>query len=182
MSSAAVIEYPEVEQIVFESDLPQESPDAGFLIDTQEKATWAARKILQAEGRINERSELAKSYKSRIDRWLAEANRRDEASIESLSSLLTPYLRDELAGSTKRRSIDLLGARLGFRKLPERIEVVDPEKAISYCETNHPEAVVVKKDLSRSELRRIALKGEFIPGVVLDGGTDRLYVKQAEVA
>ena len=181
MSTAAVIEYPEIDQLVLESDLPVENPETGFMIDTQEKATWTARKIIQAENRINERSQLAKSCKSRIDGWLAEANRRDEASIESLLSLLTLYLRDELGGSTKRRSIDLLGAKLGFRKLPERVEIIDPEKAITYCETNHPEALIIKKELSRTELRRIALKGELVPGVVLDGGADKLYVKSAEV-
>ena len=179
MSSVAIVDQSNIDEIVFEDQhgVSEAKKPEGFLIDDQEKATWAAHRMLQAESRIEERSKLAKEYKLKIDTWLEKANESDEATIETMRFLLTPYLRSELAGRKRRRSIDLLGAKLGFRKLPERVEVIDSEAAISFCESNHPEAVIVKKELSRSELRSIAQKGELIPGVVLDGGEDRLYVK-----
>jgi hypothetical protein len=179
VSSVAITNQTEIDDVVFEEDGDVQSAQKpeGFSVDDQEKATWAAHRMLQAESRIEERSRLAKEYKLKIDSWLDKANQSDEATIETMRFLLTPYLRSELAGRKRRRSIDLLGAKLGFRKLPERVEVIDSEAAISFCESNHPEAVIVKKELSRSELRSIAQKGELIPGVVLDGGEDRLYVK-----
>lgn len=182
MSSVAVTNQTDIEEIVFEDDrdIQDAKKPEGFVVDDQEKATWAAHRMLQAESRIEERTRLAKEYKLKIDSWLEGANQADETTIETMRYLLTPYLRSELAGKKRRRSVDLLGAKLGFRKLPERVEVVDTDAAISFCESNHPEAVVVKKELSRSELRRIAQKGELIPGVVLDGGEDRLYVKASD--
>ena len=45
-----------------------------FQVDTVDKASWAARKLLEADNRITERNELAKSYKSRIDLHNPEQN------------------------------------------------------------------------------------------------------------
>lgn len=152
--------------------------DETFSIDTQEKATWAARRILQAQTRIAEREQLAKSYKTRIDLWLEESNKPDTETIDTLSSFLDPYLRQELDGTKRRKSIKLLGATIGFRTLPKKVDIINPDQAIAFCEAHHPEAVVIKKDLSRSELRKLAESGTLIPGVVLDGGAERLYVKE----
>mgnify|MGYP001769698960 CR=1 FL=1 len=175
-------EYPDVKDIIFENETELTERCSIFIVDTQEKATWAAHKILNAESRIQERSELARTYKAKIDDWLSEANKADEKSIAALSSLLYPYLSSVLSGESKKRSIELLGTRLGFRKIPEKVEIVDEEKALSYCEKNHPDTVIVKKELSRQELKKLVLKGILIPGVVLDGGISRLYVNPLEIA
>ncbi len=152
--------------------------EQAFIIDTQEKATWAARRVLQAQSRKEEREHLAKTYKARIDLWLEEASKPDMDTIETLSGFLAPYLSQELYGNRRRKSIKLLGATVGFRTLPRKVDIIDAEQAIEFCETNHPAAVIIKKDLSRGELRKLAEAGTLIPGVVLDGGTERLYVKE----
>lgn len=182
MSSVATAEIADIDDVVFEDDvdIQDAKKPEGFVIDNQEKATWAVHRLLQAEDRIKERERLAKEYKVKIESWLEKANGSDETTVETMQALLTPFLEGELAGKKRKRSIDLLGARVGFRKLPERVEVVDESVAISFCESKHPEAVVVKKELSKSELRKVAQKGELIPGVVLDGGGDKLYVKAAD--
>jgi hypothetical protein len=179
VSSVAINQETDIEDVVFEDedDIGQVSKPEGFVVDDQEKATWAAHRLLQAESRIDERRRLARAYKLKVDSWLEKANRADESTIETMRYLLTPYLESELADRKRRRSIELLGARVGFRRLPERVEIVDTDVAISFCEAQYPDAVVVTKELSRSELRKLAGKGELVPGVVLDGGTDRLYVK-----
>ena len=178
MSNAAVAYPLEIDEIVFEEDRATDEAKQreGFTIDNQDKATWAARRYLQAEKRITDRERLAKEYKARIDSWLDQANKGDLDTTETMRSLLTPYVENELSGSTRKRSIDLLGVRIGFRKLPERVEIVDTSMALDFCEANHPEVVVVRKDLSKSELRKVTQKGALIPGVVLDGGQDRLVV------
>ena len=126
---------------------------------------------------MTERKQLAKQYKQRIDSWLDEANGPDEKTIESLSGLLTPYVADELKHNGKRKSITLFGVTIGFRKQPEKVDIIDTESALSYCETHHPESVIVKKELSKTELKKLCGKGIFIPGILLDGGQDKLYVK-----
>lgn len=182
MSNAAIALPTNIDEIVFDGDrdTTEAKRSEGFVVDTQDKATWAARRYLQAESRMKERDRLAKEYKAKIDSWLDRANRGDLDTTETMRALLTPYLQNELAGSTRKRSIDLLGVRIGFRKLPERVEIVDTAMALDFCEANHPEVVVVKKELSKSELRKTAQKGALIPGVVLDGGQDRLVVTPLE--
>jgi hypothetical protein len=52
--------------------------------------------------------------------------------------------------------------------------------AMAFCEINHPEAIIIKKELSKSELKKLFENGELIPGVFLDGGATKLYLKPAE--
>jgi len=180
MSNAAMTLPTDIDEVVFDQERDEEESrrPEGFVIDSQDKATWAARRSLQAEKRIKERERLAKQYKAKIDAWLERANKDDHSTTETMRALLTPFVEQELSGSTRKRSIDLLGVRVGFRKLPERVEVVDTEKAIAFCERNHPDVVIVKKELSKSGLRKVAQQGEFVPGVLLDGGQDRLVVTE----
>ena len=182
MSNAAIALSTDIDEIVFDEDRAsnESKRPEGFVVDTQDKATWAARRYLQAEKRMKERERLAKEYKAKIDSWLDRANKGDLDTTETMRTLLTPYLENELAGSKRKRSIDLLGVRIGFRKLPERVEIVDMAMALDFCDANHPGVVVVKKELSKSELRKAAQKGALIPGVVLDGGQDRLVVTPLE--
>ena len=178
MNEATLLqEPPAIDEILHPSGELSTSEQA-FIIDTQEKATWAARRILHAQSRKAEREHLAKTYKAQIDLWLEGACKPDRDTIETLSGFLAPYLRQELDGNQRRKSIKLLGATIGYRTLPRKIEIINAEQAIKFCETNHPDAIIIKKDLSRSELRKLAEAGTLIPGVVLDGGTERLYVKE----
>ncbi len=45
-----------------------------FTVDSLSKASWCASRILEAQARVDQRAELARSYKARIDAWLADAN------------------------------------------------------------------------------------------------------------
>jgi phage host-nuclease inhibitor protein Gam len=176
MSSVAVQHYPSIDDVIYEEkELPEEREE--FIIDNQDKANWAAKRILHAQDKIAERKQLAKQYKQRIDSWLADANTPDEKTIESLSGLLSPYVEEELKHNGNRKSIALFGVTIGFRKQPEKVDIIDSESALSYCETHHPESVIVKKELSKTELKKLCGKGIFIPGILLDGGQDKLYVK-----
>ncbi len=51
-----------------------------------------------------------------------------------------------------------------LRKLPDRIDIVDREIALSYCKANHPEAVIVREDISKTAVRSLIFtEGEAIP-------------------
>ena len=176
MSSVALQQYPSIDAVIYEEE-EQPVEREPFVIDNQDKANWAAKRILHAQEKMAERKQLAKQYKQRIDSWLDEANGPDEKTIESLSGLLTPYVADELKHNGKRKSITLFGVTIGFRKQPEKVDIIDTESALSYCETHHPDSVIVKKELSKTELKKLCGKGIFIPGILLDGGQDKLYVK-----
>jgi hypothetical protein len=154
-----------------------------FTVDSLDKASWAVSKILEAEARIAQRAELAREFKSRIDTWLESANRQDNDSISYLSILLEPYVKDEVSKLYKSRTLSLPTGLASLRKLPDRLEITDNAEALAYCEAEHPEAVIIKKELDKSVLKDLILKqAEPVPGVEAELGPDKLYVKPLKTA
>jgi hypothetical protein len=151
---------------------------APFVIDSLAKADWAVSRILEAEARITRRAALASELHTRIDTWFQKASAADNDSITFLSTLLRPYVESEIATQRRSRSLVLPSGVAQLRKLPDRLDIIDKDAALSYCETSHPEAVIVKKDLSRSALKTLIVsQGEAIPGCSFELGPDELYVK-----
>jgi len=171
---------PSLSNVLFDFTIPSaEAPAAEpFTVDSLSKASWVASRILEAQARTAQRSELARSYKARIDAWLSDANAADIDSIEYLSSLLKPWVEAEVAKQRRSRSVLLPTATAQLRKLPDRIDIVDRDAALAYCKANHPEAVVVREDISKTAVRSLIFtEGEAIPGVEAELGRDELYIK-----
>jgi phage host-nuclease inhibitor protein Gam len=160
-------------------DTPSTEP---FTIDTPSKAAWAIAAVLEAEERIAQRKALADEYKARLDAWLASASNQDINSISYLSFLLEPYVSDEVSKLHKSKTISLPTGTASMRKLPDRLEITDNDAAITYCEIEHPEAVIIKKELNKSILKDLILKqAEPIPGVEAEIGGDKLYIKPLKI-
>ena len=165
-----------------QAETSQPTPTTSFIIDDSSKASWAIARILEAEASIAQRSSLAANYKARIDQWLASANKQDTDSITYLSFLLEPYAKDEIAKLYKSRTLSLPTGTVSLRKLPDRLEITDSSAALAYCEAEHPEAVIIKKELDKSILKDLILKqSEPIPGVEAELGPDKLYIKPLKV-
>lgn len=153
-----------------------------FTIDTASKAAWAIACVLEAEERISQRKALADEYKARLDSWLASASNQDINTISYLSFLLEPYVSDEVSKLHKSKTLSLPTGTASMRKLPDRLEITDNDAAIAYCETEHPEAVIIKKELNKSILKDLILKqAEPIPGVEAELGADKLYIKPLKI-
>ena len=136
-----------------------------FAIDSLSKADWAISRILEAEARNARRAELAAKLHERVDSWLTKASSADNDSVAYLSMLLRPYADSEIAKQRRSRSLVLPSGIAQLRKLPDRLDIVDKDAALSYCESSHPEAVIVTKDLSRSVLKSLIVsQGEAVPG------------------
>ena len=148
-----------------------------FQVDSLEKAHWASSRYLDAERRILERSQLADHYVRKVYEWQDKANKPDQDSLGYFRMLLQPWVQDRLMG-IRSRSLSLPGIRLGLRKKPDRVEVVNPIVALEFCEAQVPDAVVVKKDLSKTELKKALCFGKEIPGVQLVYGDDELSIKE----
>jgi hypothetical protein len=171
--------FPDFENVQISIPPDSEAPAAEqFTIDNLTKAAWATARILEAEARIAQRSDLAKDFKARIDHWLESANRQDADSVSYLSLLLEPYVKDEVSKLHNSRTLSLPTGTASLRKLPDRLDITDNAEALAYCEVEHPEAVIIKKELDKSILKDLILKqAEPIPGVEAEIGPDRLYVK-----
>jgi len=160
-------------------DTPTTEP---FVIDTPSKAAWAIASVLEAEERINQRKALADEYKARLDAWLVSASNQDNNTISYLSFLLEPYVSDEVSKLHKSKTISLPTGTASLRKLPDKLEITDNDAAIAYCEIEHPEAVIIKKELNKPILKDLILKqAEPIPGVEAELGGDKLYIKPLKI-
>ena len=165
-----------------EAQAASSTPATSFIIDDPSKASWAIARILEAETSIAQRSSLAATYKARIDQWLASANKQDTDSITYLSFLLEPYVKDEVAKLYKSRTLSLPTGTASLRKLPDRLEITDSSAALAFCEAEHPQAVIIKKELDKSILKDLILKqSEPIPGVEAELGPDKLYIKPLKI-
>jgi phage host-nuclease inhibitor protein Gam len=169
--------FPDFENVKTSISFQTEESET-FTIDTLNKASWAVSQILEAEARIDQRSTLANEYKARIDAWLESATHQDKDSISYLSFLLEPYVKNEVSKLHKSKTLSLPTGTASFRKLPDRLEITDNTSALSFCETEHPEAIIIKKELNKSVLKDLILKqSEPIPGVSAELGEDKLYIK-----
>jgi phage host-nuclease inhibitor protein Gam len=183
-SSLSNILFPDFENVKLSIQTEGEAmaaaaaPFPSFTIDDISKASWAIARVLEAESRIAERTQLANNFKSRIDRWLDSSNQSDNNSIDYLSFMLEPYVKNEVAKLYKSRSLSLPTGTASLRKLPDHLEITDSSAALAYCEAEHPEAVIIKKELNKSILKDLILKqAEPIPGVEAELCLDKLYVK-----
>ncbi len=177
MSSIAVAEiHPDITEVLVD-DIPQEGEE-GFVIDSLEKAAWAARKYIQAKERMTERWDQAKGFKEKIDLWYERANVEDENTMSYMMGLLKPYISREVLKLRKGKTVKAPGVNITLRKKPNRVEVVDEELAIKFCEANQPQIVQVKKSLSKSEINKLLSQGELIPGVNVTIGEEELQIKE----
>ncbi len=176
---------PSLSSVIFDFTIPgAEAPATEpFRVDSLSKASWCASRILEAQARTTQRSDLARSYKARIDAWLSDANAADLDSIEYLSGLLKPWVETEVAKQRRSRSVLLPTATAQLRKLPDRVDILDASTALSYLKANHPEAVIIREDISKSAVRSLIFtEGEAIPGIEAQLGHDELYLRPAAQA
>lgn len=149
-----------------------------FAVKDIASADWTLRKILAAQHRMEEREITAEAVRAKLDKWLAEANKPDLATIEFMQGKLEPYVADSLRGE-KRRSVRLPSGTVGFRSSPEHVEVLEEEKALAWCKANLPAAVKVRESLLLTPIKDSVKAGGALPdGVKLAGGETRFYVKE----
>lgn len=180
----AMLDLPDPQDVLYPdfqfptSTEPGSAPSTAFVVDTAAKADWAIGRILSLEARMARRAELAIELHNRIDAWLSKAQAPDTDSVAYITGLLRPYVEAELANQHRSRTLSLPSGSASLRRLPDWLEITDREAALAWCEAHAPEAVVVKKDLSKTELKKLVFKqSEPVPGVDASLGTDQLYIK-----
>ena len=160
---------------------PTDAPDTvaqAFIVDSLARADWCVSRILDAEARIARWAALASELHTRIDAWLTKASAADNDSISYLSSLLRPFVETEVSMQRRSRSLVLPSGVAQLRKLPDKLDITSSEAAMAWATENAPNAIIVKKELSRSVLKSLIVsKGEAVPGCEFSLGPDELYVR-----
>lgn len=128
--------------------------DERFTVDSMEKADWAVRKIARERRRLAEARELAKAERSRIDEWEAEQTQRCETATAFFEDLLQNYHRRLLDDDPKAKTVRLPSGELVARKLPDSLICDGGDDTIEWTEQHEPDAVVVRKTVDRSKMKR----------------------------
>lgn len=87
-----------------------------FVIDSEEKADWALRKIKEAENNIEKIEEFAEHQIRQIENWKAKQTEDHYYNIGNLQSLLAEYLRNKRKEDPEFKSITLPNGNVGFRR------------------------------------------------------------------
>ena len=170
------VEEPNLPAILMDQEI--ESPvQEGFMVDSLEKALWAASKIALAQRNLEETSEKARYFHGLIDAWQEKTMKPSISTVGYLSELLRPFLTDRLIG-VRSRSISLPGYRIGYRSTPSRVVVDEAEVAIHYLEKIYPQAIQPTKESRKSILKPILAPGKEVPGMSLVDGDEILYVQE----
>ena len=179
-----------------ESELAASVPE-GFHIDDEAKASWAVRKIVEAQ-----------AYGRRVQEWsaleLRRAEREEQWLLRRFGPELEAWLRAQLQRQGgRRRSVALPGGTVGLRKQPPRLEVQDELALIAWCRKHlsealrvivqaegwvaaelsrwhrkHAEQAHLKEQVLREPLKQhVAETGELPDGAGMVPARDQLYVK-----
>lgn len=160
-----------------------------FTVDSDEKATWASRKLARYRGEVEALEQQAADEKARIDAWLSDATSGARHNVAWFESLLVAYAaklhHDDPDGPKSRK---FLGGRIGRRKLPDKAEVSDDAKFVAWAfdagcgdlVASKPSLSAIKKDtgLRPADGHLVHVEtGEVVPGLVWVEGVERYYAE-----
>lgn len=145
-------------------DEPTEEERTGFRVDSDEKASWAFRKLRGFEDERQRLQEQADVERARIDAWLSDVTRGLDRQIETFSGWLRAYYEERLAADPSTpKTYRVLGGEIQRRKNPDRVEITNPAKLVAWAQENQPELVTVHEP----EVQRSVLKGQVGRGMRL---------------
>ena len=144
----------------------------GFQIDSPEKVSWLLRRINNA-----------RRYRERVKNWAAAETRRADREEEQLLFLFGNALRlwvtcelGRLKG--RRKSLDLPGGCVGYRRESEKVVIEDEAAVIEWATSACPQAVVMVPRLSWTVLKaHIATTGECPPtGLRIEPAAEKFFI------
>lgn len=141
-----------------------------FIVDTPERAAWAADKVLSTRERL---ARVTASCAAMIQQAGREA---DEAAAFFLP-LLEAWARQN--PPRKGKTIRLPTGALSFRSVPGGPRLADPEAALSWARQNKPELIEVKERVTITALKGWieSSGGELPDGVEMTDARETFDVK-----
>lgn len=143
-------------------------PKIGTFSNDDELANWYLRKAGDFDQAIQTIKDQAAMMIRAIEarkrglayKWGGEFKRIIDAKLQSQGG--------------KKRSVDLLTGRAGYRKSPERLTIIDPQKVLDWADFNCPEAI--KREPRLTPLKKwLEETGEVPPGTHHTESRDVFY-------
>lgn len=143
-----------------------------FCVHDEKTASWVVEQVT-----------ARRTFRKKVDEWAAKEKRRAEREEEFFwfryGDQLERWARTEIALMRGRRSVNLPGGTVGFRKSGPLLVIEDDEAVLRWARSNLAAAVVVTEKLSKAVLiEHLKVTGEMPPlGARIEGPCDRFYIR-----
>jgi hypothetical protein len=145
----------------------------GFVVDTDQKADWAIRKLAVIRRKQAENKAIYDAEVLRITEWLSTVNTALDRDALYFEAVLTPYAL--LQRSEGRKTVTLPHGTLKTTAGQPKIEFNDESKFIEWAKVNDPTLLKIKTDVDKTALKAliteegvvISTQGEIIPEVTV---------------
>jgi hypothetical protein len=171
----------------------QKKQDDYFVIDNDQKANWALRKIKHLKNKKDENDEFAETEIETIQKeidevnsWLESENSSLNNDIEYLEMKLKYYALDLKDDDPELKTHKLPFGQLQFRKQRKKWKY-DDSKLLEFAEKNLKDAVKIKKRVDKRKLKQkikvvgdkavVADTGEVIEGIKVIERGEKFKVK-----
>lgn len=163
-----------LEDVTLYDETASEPADAFHVHDTA-TAEWAMRRVKKLRDDLAEH-EL---YFETVADWIAKERTREREAERWLVEQLEEYHRRLLAEDDRRKTVRLPSGELKARKLPDTVDIADPDEfCAAYADT---ELVRVKMTPDLSAVKREVLKrGAEFPGVEVVPGDVKFSIAVAQ--
>ena len=132
-----------------------------FRIDSTAKALWAIRKLARLQTQRMDYCRTAEKEIAQIKQWLEDVQKTLIDDMAQLENLLAPWVKTQLEGS-KRKSLKLLSATVGYRTPPKQLAYDEPG-LFEWAKKNRRDWIRVKEELDKAAIRQSIIKdGEIV--------------------
>ncbi|MSA63205.1 hypothetical protein GT646_07395 [Clostridium butyricum] len=161
-----------MENTLLNQDL-QEERAQGFKVENLESATWCFRKLRAISDKEREIQEVAAKEIERVEAWKEDQLKQYKDDSEFFEGCISAYFIEERAKDKKFKLSTPYG-KVSARKSNKWI-YEDEEALKTYVKKNNIEAIRVKEELDKTNLKKI-----FLNGVNQETGEVLPYVKIEE--
>lgn len=165
--------------------MPEEEKEV-FVIDNDDKADWAIRKIKEAEDECSRLMSLIVHEHERLEQKEKELTEKLERDTSYLKHLLLEYMATVKTKATKtQETYQLLSGKL-VKKFPTTDYKKDDERLLEWAKESAPEFVKVKESVDWAEMKkhvaiagdgRVAIDGEIVDCIRAEEKPGRLDIK-----
>lgn len=143
----------------------------GFVVDTDQKADWAIRKLAVVRKKQAENQAIHDAEIVRIQEWLSTVNTALERDALYFEAVLTPYAL--LQRSEGRKTVTLPHGTIKTTAGQAKVEFKNEAAFIEWAKTNDPSLLRIKTDIDKTAVKSliteegvvISTQGEIIPDV-----------------
>ena len=166
-------------------DFQTEEVRQAFIVDDDQKAAWAMRKLRSLRAKQNANKEIAEAEIARINQWLESVNKTIENDTEYFVAQLTGYAyKVRLNPDDPRKSIVLPHGKISTRRSARKWSV-DADIFLPWARNSAPDLIRVKEEPALSKIKEsyvdsvvqnanvlqvVTKDGEIVPGLTIEEG------------